>query len=149
MTEPTSEVRSEPSDGRQPIVVLLVDDQAFIGTALRMLLASETDIKLHCCLSAKDAIAIANEIAPTLVLQDLVMPDIDGLTLVRSFRANPQTAGTPVIVLSGNDDAGTRARALAEGARDYLVKLPPKAELIACIRRHASLADRAEGSVQR
>jgi 1-aminocyclopropane-1-carboxylate deaminase/D-cysteine desulfhydrase-like pyridoxal-dependent ACC family enzyme len=44
------------------------------------------------------------------------MPDIDGLTLLRLFRANPPTSGTPVIVLSGNDDAETRTRALAEGA---------------------------------
>jgi PleD family two-component response regulator len=80
---------------------------------------------------------LANQITPALVLQDLVMPDIDGLTLVRAFRTNPQTAGTPVIVLSANDDAGTRTRALAEGAKGFLVKLPPKAELIACIRHHA------------
>ena len=66
------------------------------------------------------------------------MPEVDGLTLVRAFRANPQTAWTPVIVLSGNDDAGSRARALAEGANGYLVKLPPKAELIACIREQSA-----------
>jgi HPt (histidine-containing phosphotransfer) domain-containing protein len=40
-------------------------------------------------------------------------------------------------VLSGNDDPETRTRALAQGASDYLVKLPPKDDLIACIRRHA------------
>lgn len=125
-------------DGQPPIVVLLVDDQAFVGAALGMLLKSELDIKLHSCLQAVDAIAFANKIAPAVVLQDLVMPDIDGLTLVRLFRENPQTAATPVIVLSGNDDAATRARALAAGAKGYLVKLPPKAELLACIRHHAS-----------
>jgi PleD family two-component response regulator len=138
MHDPTLDSRSAASDRRRPIVVLLVDDQPFVGAALRMLLDSEKDIELHCCLSAVNAIALANQIAPTLVLQDLVMPDIDGLTLVGLFRANPQTAGTPVIVLSGNDDAATRARALAEGAKGYLVKLPPKAELIASIRHHAS-----------
>lgn len=138
MIDPTLDARSHPSHGRRPIVVLLVDDQAFVGAALGLLFESEPDIELHCCLSAVNAIAMANQIAPTVVLQDLVMPDIDGLTLVRSFRTNPQTAGTPVIVLSGNDDAATRTRALAEGAKGYLVKLPPKAELIACIRHHAS-----------
>ena len=59
------------------------------------------------------------------------MPDIDGLTLLRSFRANPRTARTPVIVLSGNDDPATRAKALAEGADGYMVKIPSKADLIA------------------
>src|SRR6266550_5269314 len=138
MIDPTLDTLPWRSDTRRPIVVLLVDDQAFVGAAVGLLLESESDIELHCCLHALNAIALANQIAPTLVLQDLVMPEIDGLTLVHSFRTNPETAGTPVIVLSGNDDAATRARALAEGAKGYLVKLPPKAELIACIRHHAS-----------
>jgi CheY-like chemotaxis protein len=114
-----------------------VDDQAFVGAAVGRLLAAEHDIELHCCRNAIDAVAVANEINPTIILQDLVMPDIDGLTLVRLFRTNPSTTGTPVIVLSGNDDPATRTRALAQGADDYLVKLPPKDDLIACIRRHA------------
>ena len=138
MSDPTLDTRSMSSQGRRAIVVLLVDDQAFVGAALSLLLESEPDIEVHSCLSAVNAIARANDIAPTLILQDLVMPEIDGLALVRAFRANPQTAGTPVIVLSGNDDAGSRARALAEGAKGYLVKLPPKAELIASIREQAS-----------
>ena len=138
MTDHAAGTRAQAPDDRRPIVVLLVDDQPFVGTALGLLLASELDIDLHCCPHGGNAIALANQIAPAVVLQDLVMPGIDGLALVRSFRANPLTAGTPVVVLSGNDDGATRARALAEGAKGYLVKLPPKAELIACIRDLAS-----------
>jgi PleD family two-component response regulator len=138
MIDPTLDTRSRPPDGRRPIVVLLVDDQPFVAAALGQILRSEADIELHSCLWAVNAVALANQITPTLILQDLVMPDIDGLTLVRAYRTNPQTAGTPVIVLSGNDDPASRARALAEGAKGYLVKLPPKAELIACIRHHAA-----------
>jgi CheY-like chemotaxis protein/HPt (histidine-containing phosphotransfer) domain-containing protein len=119
------------------IVVLLVDDQAFVSAAVGRLLATEPDIALHSCLNALDAVELATQLNPTIILQDLVMPGIDGLTLVRLFRTNPPTARTPVIVLSGNDDPVTRARALAQGANDYLVKLPPKDDLIACIRRHA------------
>ena len=137
MIEQVPQTTRHSTEGRRPIVVLLVDDQRFVGAAVGQLLATESDIELHCCHQAVDAIAMANQITPTMVLQDLVMPDIDGLTLVRLFRANPLTAGTPVIVLSGNDDAATRNRALADGAADYLVKLPAKADLIACIRRHA------------
>jgi len=133
-----SDARSTPAESCQRIVVLLVDDQAFTGSVVGFLLESEKDIELHCCLSALDAVAKGNEIVPTVILQDLVMPDIDGLTLLRSYRANPLTAGTPVIVLSGNDDAATRTRALSEGADGYLVKIPPKAALIDCIRHHAS-----------
>src|SRR4029077_7513880 len=73
------------SESRRPIVVLLVDDQPFVGAAVGQLLATERDIELHCCHHAVDAIAMANQIVPTMVLQDLVMPNIDGLTLVRLF----------------------------------------------------------------
>jgi DNA-binding response OmpR family regulator len=130
------------------ISVLLVDDQRFVGATLERLLAGEPDIELHCCLNAVDAIARANEIGPTLILQDLVLPDIDGLTMVKMFRANPSTAGTPIIVLSGNDDAESRSRAIAVGANDYLVKLPARQDLVACIRRHAmgNAADPSEST---
>ncbi len=98
MIEQVPQTTRHSTEGRRPIVVLLVDDQRFVGAAVGQLLATESDIELHCCHQAVDAIAMANQITPTMVLQDLVMPDIDGLTLVRLFRANPLTAGTPVIV---------------------------------------------------
>ncbi len=125
-----------PED-RRPIVVLLVDDQQFIGVVVGRLLATEPDIELHCCYDSAAAVAAANQLAPTLILQDLVMPGIDGLTLVGMFRRNQATADTPLIVLSGDDDADMRTQALAAGASDYLLKVPPKPELLACIRRHA------------
>ena len=124
-------------EARRPIVVLLIDDQAFVGAAVNRLLAAEHDIEFHYCGHPLDAVALANRIGPTVILQDLLMPAMDGLELVQTFRTNPSTSGTPVIALSGNDDNVTRSRALAHGAADYLVKLPPKEVLIACIRRHA------------
>ena len=77
---------------RRAISVLLVDDQRLVGAALERLLASDQGIELHCCYNAVDAVARANEIRPAVILQDLVLPDIDGLTMVRMFRANPPTA---------------------------------------------------------
>lgn len=77
------------------------------------------------------------------------MPDVDGLTLLQAYRANDATATTPVIVLSGNDDPATRARALALGADDYVVKLPAKEALIACLRRHAGAAPGSNETLDR
>jgi CheY-like chemotaxis protein/HPt (histidine-containing phosphotransfer) domain-containing protein len=114
--------------------------------AVGRLLAGEPDMTLHCCHKAADALAHANQLAPTVILQDLHMPEIDGPTLVGRFRSNPATATTPIIVLSGNDDAPTRAQAAASGANDYLVKLPNKETLIACIRRHADAPSDAQAS---
>jgi CheY-like chemotaxis protein/HPt (histidine-containing phosphotransfer) domain-containing protein len=123
------------------ISVLLVDDQKFIGMAVTRLLGSEPDIHLHCCYSAADAIAQANQVTPDVIFQDLQMPEIDGLTLVGLYRSNPATAATPIVVLSGNDDAASRASAEAAGADDYLVKLPNKSVLLECIRRYARAAE--------
>ena len=116
--------------------VLLVDDQRFIGLAVQRLIASESDLQLHCCEIAGEAVARANDIKPAIIFQDLVMPDIDGLTLVGLYRRNPATAHTPIVVLSGNEDASSREKSIAAGANDYVLKLPPQAELVGCIRRH-------------
>lgn len=66
------------------------------------------------------------------------MPEIDGITLVKSFRAHAGTAGVPMIVLSSKEEPTTKAEAFAAGANDYLVKLPDPIELIARIRYHSA-----------
>src|SRR5215203_5830158 len=89
--------RGHPPDYH--VMVLLVDDQAMVCEAVRRALANQTDIDFHYCAEAKDAIPLANQIKPTVILQDLVMPGIDGLTLVSQLRENPSTKDTPIIVL--------------------------------------------------
>lgn len=119
------------------ITVLLIDDQRIVGEAVRRALADEQDIDFHFCSDPTAALSKAQEIQPTLILQDLVMPELDGLTLVKFFRANPATRDIPLIVLSTKEEPTTKAEAFALGANDYLVKLPDKIELIARIRYHS------------
>src|SRR5271169_1108862 len=119
------------------VMVLLVDDQAMVCEAVRRALASQTDIDFHYCADAREALTVANQIKPSVILQDLVMPGVDGLTLVKQFRANPATRDTPNIVLSTNENPQVKGHAFALGANDYLVKLPDKIELIARIRYHS------------
>ena len=139
---------ASPRPARAHAPILLIDDQRFVGMALARLLDGVPGLELHCCERGSEAEAAADRIRPALILQDLVMPDVDGLALVQAFRTRPSTAGTPVVVLSGNDDAGTRARALAAGAADYLVKLPTKDVLLACFDRHLSAGTAAPAVVQ-
>jgi phosphoserine phosphatase RsbU/P len=120
-----------------PVTVLLVDDQAIIAEAVRRMLAPESDISFHYCSDPTKAIELANSVEPTVILQDLVMPDLDGLTLVKFFRANRKTREIPLIVLSTKEEPVIKAQAFAIGANDYLVKLPDKLELIARIRYHS------------
>ncbi len=117
-------------------MVLLVDDQAMVCEAIRRALASETDIDFHYCADARDALTLATQIRPTVILQDLVMPGLDGLTLLTQYRAHPATRDTPIIVLSTNENPQIKGQAFALGANDYLVKLPDHLELIARIRYH-------------
>jgi sigma-B regulation protein RsbU (phosphoserine phosphatase) len=128
---------TDSSPSGSSCIVLLVDDQAIVGESVRRLLAAETDIVFHFCQDPARAIGTANAIRPTVILQDLVMPDIDGLQLVRFFRANRATRDIPMIVLSSKEEAATKAQAFALGANDYLVKLPDRLELIARIRYHS------------
>src|SRR6516162_2585159 len=118
-------------------MVLLVDDQAMVCEAVRRALANQADIDFHYCPDAHEAVNLANQIKPTVILQDLVMPGIDGLSLVSQFRSNPSTKDTPIIVLSTNENPQVKGQAFAMGANDYLVKLPDKIELIARIRYHS------------
>lgn len=121
----------------RPVVVLLVDDQAIVGEAIRRMFAAEPDVQFHFCSDPARAIETANEVGPTVILQDLVMPDIDGMTLVKFFRANPRTREVPMIVLSSKEEAAVKAQAFATGANDYLVKLPDRLELLARVRYHS------------
>ncbi len=119
------------------ITVLLVDDKEMIGNLVGRMLKSEEDIDFHYCQSAKEAMRVANDICPTVILQDLVMPETDGLYMIRYFRSKKKTQHTPMIMLSAEEDAKVKAKAFALGANDYIVKLPDKVELIARIRYHS------------
>jgi signal transduction histidine kinase len=119
------------------IMVFLVDDQAMIGEAVRRQLSCQSNLNFHYCSNPADAIRLASQIKPTVILQDLVMPGVNGLTLVRQFRENPATKDIPIIVLSTKEDPMTKSEAFAAGANDYLVKLPDKIELTARIRYHS------------
>ncbi len=127
-----------PASVERPLMVLLVDDQAFVAETIRRQLLSESDIHFHYCADPADAIGTAEKVGPTVVLLDLVMPDINGLTLCRFFRAHPATRDLPVIMLSSTEDAPVKAQAFAAGANDYLVKLPDQVELVARLRYHSS-----------
>ncbi len=119
------------------MTVLLVDDQAIVAEAVRRNLANIPNLEFHFCQDPNQAIALAERLHPTVILQDLVMPGMDGLELLRQYRANPATQAVPVIVLSTKEDPKVKAEAFELGANDYLVKLPDKVELIARVRSHS------------
>jgi len=137
----TDEIQKPPATAHETptmLKVLLVDDQRIIGEAVRRMLRTQTDIEFHFCQNSGDALSTAETIKPTIILQDLIMPDIDGLEMVRRFRQNSTTAMVPLIVLSSKEDASTKADSFRAGANDYLVKLPEEIELLARVRYHCA-----------
>lgn len=119
------------------IKVLMVDDQAMVGEAMRRMLAKESAIEFHFLSEPQKAIEVVKEIQPTVILQDLVMPQVDGLTLVKFFRANERTERVPIIVLSSKEDPEIKQKAFECGANDYMVKFPDQLEVLARIRYHS------------
>ncbi|MGE0430999.1 MAG: response regulator [Planctomycetota bacterium] len=128
--------------------VLLVDDQPIIAHGVRQLLGSEKDIVLHYCQYPREAFGKAREVNATLILQDLTMPEIDGITLVRFFRNHPATKTVPIIILSGKDTPRDKVDGFKAGATDYLVKLPEKTEFIARIRAHVAAYRREQAMAE-
>ncbi len=85
--------------------LLLIDDQVIISEAFRRIIATETDISLHYTSNPAKAIQDAIAIAPTVIFLDMIMPDIDGLMLLRWFRSHPVTRDIPIVMLSSKEEA--------------------------------------------
>src|SRR5580658_840641 len=94
-------------------VVLLVDDQFIVGQMMNEMLGSVPDIHLHFCQDPLSAMALAEQLAPAVILQDLKMPSFDGLSLLKQFRANPKTSEIPIVMLSHRSEPLVKAQALS------------------------------------
>ena len=144
---PSSPNREAPATAH-PITVLLIDDQPIVGAAVRRMLAGEADMRVHHCQDPAQALATAAALMPQMILLDLVMPGIDGMTLLKSFRDHLALSSIPIIMLSAKEDPKIKATALDRGADDYMVKLPNQVELIARIRHHTRHVDRISQQVK-
>lgn len=82
---------------------------------------------------------------PDIVLLDLMMPGMDGFAVARALRANPQTAGLPIIVITARGDAATKLQALVAGAHDFLVKPYSWEELLLRVQGVLELSRRHQG----
>lgn len=117
------------------IRVLLIDDQPLVAECIRRCLEG-SDIELHFCPDPDRALEMVKDVQPGVILLDLVMPRIDGITLLSELRKQREFEEIPVIVLSSTEDSERKATAFAHGANDYMIKLPDAVELKARIRYH-------------
>src|SRR5512146_3448442 len=123
----------------EKVRVLIVDDVADTRENVRKLLQFESDIDVvGAARSAMEGIQLSQELDPDLVLMDINMPDLDGISATEAIRQ--KSPHTQVVILSVQGDQNYMRRAMLAGARDFLTKPPMGDELISAVRRAAEMA---------
>ncbi len=123
--------------GARPIRLLLVDDQRAVRRGLKMRFALEEDLEVVGeAGDTASVIPLARALLPDVILMDVEMPDMDGISAIAALR--PVAPGSAVVVFTLYDDAATRARARAAGAAAFVAKHQTEETLLAEIRRVAS-----------
>ena len=115
-----------------PPLIQLVDDSSLVTEALGILLV-ETGHRVTTAASVREAIEVARADPPDVLLLDLMLPDGDGLDVLRALTAEDR-APRATVALTGHDDPVTEARCLAAGCRAVLGKPVKAATLLAGIR---------------
>lgn len=119
-------------------LVLIVDDAP---TSLKM--AAEIlggFYRLALAESAAAALRFVSERRPDLILLDIIMPDLDGFAVCKKLKESSETAGIPVIFLTGRASNGDVAKSYDLGGADYLTKPFNATELLAKVKTHIELA---------
>ncbi len=111
--------------------VLAVDDEEEALTLIRLMLQN-TPFRIITACSGQEALAIAQSaVNIDIVLLDIMMPDISGVTVCGHLRAMHQLRHVPIVMLTALDDYATRRKAIQAGATDLMTKPVSKQELLA------------------
>jgi PAS domain S-box-containing protein len=118
--------------------ILLVDDDP---TNLQLLKATLRHLgaDMRLARSGEEALAVAREARPTLILLDVMMPGIDGFETCRQLKADPASADAAVLFLSALDDARDKVQGLSVGAVDYIAKPFQPREVLARVQTHLTI----------
>jgi pilus assembly protein CpaE len=123
----------------EKIRVMIVDDVSETRENVRKLLQFESDVEvIGVARTGKEAIQISQDLHPDVVLMDINMPDMDGISATEAIRA--KQPAVQVVILSVQGDQNYMRRAMLAGARDFLTKPPMGDELISAIRRAGAMA---------
>jgi pilus assembly protein CpaE len=121
------------------IRVMIVDDVSETRENVRKLLQFESDVDVvGVARTGKEAIQLSQDLGPDVVLMDINMPDMDGITATEAIRS--KQPAVQVVILSVQGDQNYMRRAMLAGARDFLTKPPMGDELISAIRRAGAMA---------
>src|SRR5438067_59942 len=123
-----------PAAGRSGARLVIVDDHDLAREGLRSLLAGEPGLQVVGeAASGREALALCRRLRPDLVLMDVRMPDLDGLTATRALKQ--ECPGTSVILVTMHEDPDYLLEAIKAGAAGYVLKGATKRELVSAVRR--------------
>ena len=108
--------------------VLVVDDDHALADLLVIMLGLD-GFRAEAAYSGGQALASVAQEVPAAVVLDIMMPDMDGFTVLANLRGQAQTADVPIVMLSARVDIETKERSLAAGANSYLTKPAEAQEL--------------------
>jgi DNA-binding response OmpR family regulator len=114
--------------------VLVVDDDPAMREVFERILATE-NVTVYTAVDGKDALQKTLSLKPDLILLDVYMPNLNGLTLCKAIRAGTETQNIPIIIVTGHTSHGRLEECMAAGADDFLGKPFKIEELL--IRVHA------------
>jgi len=106
---------------REQRSVLAVDDENDVLLIIKTALQSE-GFKVLTATNGFDGLAMAEDQDPCLILLDLMMPEMDGMEVLKKLKENDKTANIPVIILTGLSDRSKVRQALDQGTSYYIVK---------------------------
>jgi signal transduction histidine kinase len=118
--------------------VLVADDNADMREYLKRLLSPHWQTEVVS--NGRAALTAALAAPPDLVLSDVMMPELDGVSLLAALRADPRTSTVPVILISARAGEEARLSGLETGADDYLVKPFAAREVVTRVRTHLEMA---------
>lgn len=127
-------------------IVLVVDDDAGMRDVLESILATE-NVSVHTAVDGKDALEKALALKPDLILLDINLPKLNGLTFCRAIRAGRDTRNTPVIIVSSLTAHEHLEECMEAGADDFVGKPFRMEELLIRVRAMfatASIADHVQ-----
>jgi len=116
-------------------LILVVDDEENILQLLKFNLSKE-GYQVIGVDNGRDAVRIAGEEKPDLIILDIMLPEMDGYDVLRSFKTNRETAAIPVIMLSARGEELEKVLGLELGADDYITKPFSPREFMARVKVH-------------
>jgi DNA-binding response OmpR family regulator len=128
-----------PSASPADTTILIVDDQLDNRDMLSAMLGQE-GYRTVCAASGMEAMDVIARDTPQLILLDVSMPDMDGFAVASLLKADPKTAGIPIIIVTAHSGRGARVVGLNTGAEDYLTKPVDAPELLLKVRNLLRLA---------